>query len=373
MPTLPKTKTRTRSKDGSAMVTMRQVAREAGVSYTTVSFVINGNDTARGIGAATRERVLETAKRLGYRHNGLARAVSTGKSQVLAVAVQTLELDFRAKILSGVLEAAEAAGYFVKVVSLPSYEIPREKTAQLVESRVAGVIAVNIEPESLKHLRGEMERYGGLVATVDDIDPQDGGIRVSSDNTGGIQTAFQHLRELGHHKIALLSGPEASTLARERYQAFVALVEGEKLPKYPVIKTREDWNLTEEMEAQICEILNSHRRPTAYLCMGDLLAMRVLKIARSLGLEVPRDLSIVGYGNFTISEISVPSLSSVNQPFHQMGFLGTHELLRALETKALAAPNSKVADDMLDDVTKVLPVNLIVRESSGPAPTELLF
>ncbi len=162
---------------------MRQVAREAGVSYTTVSFVINGNDTARGIGAATRERVLETANRLGYRHNGLARAVSTGKSRVLPVAVQTLELEFRARILSGALEAAEEAGYFVKVVALADTTIPAEKIEQLVQSRVAGVIAVNVEANSLRRLSQEIGCYGGLVATVDGINPHGGGIRVSSDNS----------------------------------------------------------------------------------------------------------------------------------------------------------------------------------------------
>ena len=355
------------------MVTMRQVAQEAGVSYTTVSFVINGNDTARGIGAATRERVLETAQRLGYRHNGLARAVSTGKSQVLAVAVQTLELEFRARILLGVLEAAEAAGYFVKVVALPEAEISREKIKQLVESRVAGVIAVNIEPESLKRLRTEVGRYGGLVATVDDVNPQDCGIRISSDNAAGMRLAFEHLRELGHQKIALLSGPEASALARERYQAFLELSERDKLPKFPIVKTGGDWILTAEKEAQICAILNSNERPTAFLCMGDLLAMCVLKIARRLGLEVPRDLSLVGYGDFAISEISVPTISSISQPFHQMGQIGTLQLLRALEAKSQAAPNSDVANDSLADFIEILPVHLIARESSGPVPTKTRF
>ncbi len=368
MPTLQAPKTRSRSVDNPPMVTMRQVAQEAGVSYTTVSFVINGNDTARGIGAATRERVLETAKRLGYRHNGLARAVSTGKSQVLAVAVQTLELEFRARILSGVLEAAEAAGYFVKVVALPEWDIPREKIKQLVESRVAGVIAVNIEPESLKRLRKEVGRYGGLVATVDDVNPQDCGIRVSSDNAAGMRLAFDHLRELGHERIALLSGPESSALARERYQAFVELIERDELPEFPVIKTEEGWHLTEEKEAQTCEILNHKERPTAFLCVGDLLAMRVLRIARHLGLEVPRDLSIVGYGDFAISEFSVPSISTISQPFHQMGHLGALQLLRVLEAKSQAASDSEIASDLLADFTQILPVHLIARESSGPAP-----
>lgn len=368
MSLLQATKTRSRSADMTPMVTMRQVAAEAGVSYTTVSFVINGNDTARGIGAATRERVLATAKRLGYRHNGLARAVSTGRSQVLAVAVQTLELEFRARILSGVLEAAETAGYFVKVVPLTEYEIPREKIEQLVESRVAGIVAVNLEPGSLGHLRQEVGRYGGLVATVDDINPQDCGIRVSSDNQGGIRASFAHLRELGHQRIALLSGPDASALVRERYRTFAELRQRDQLPEFPIVETREDWILTTEMEAQICEILSGPQRPTAYLCMGDLLAMYVLKIARRLGLEVPRDLSLVGYGNFTISEVSVPSLSSVSQPFHKMGFLATLQLLRALEAKSQAAPNAEVADDSLTDFTEILPVHLVTRESSGPAP-----
>ncbi len=353
------------------MVTMRQVAAEAGVSYTTVSFVINGNDTARGIGATTRERVLQTAKRLGYRHNGLARAVSTGKSQVLAVAVQTLELEFRARILSGVLEAAEEEGYFVKVVALDGWEIPREKIEQLGEARVAGVIAVNIEPESLKRLRQEVERYGGLVAAVDDVNPHDYGIRISSDNAGGIRASFDHLRELGHEKIALLSGPEASALVRERHQAFAELSERDQLPSFPVVETPPDWILTAEHEAQICEILNSPDRPTAYLCMGDLLAMRVLRIARSLGLEVPRDLSLVGYGDFAISEISVPSISSVSQPFHQMGLVGTQQLLRALNAESQAAPRPEVTDDSSADFIQILPVHLVARESSGPAPTQV--
>lgn len=355
------------------MVTMRQVAAEAGVSYTTVSFVINGNDTARGIGAATRERVLETAKRLGYRHNRLARAVSTGKSKVLAVAVQTLSVEFRARILSGVLEAAEEAGYFVKVVELAEWEIPREKIEQLVESRVAGVIAVNLEPESLRRLRQEIGRYGGLVAAVDDINLQDCGICISSDNAGGMQAAFDHLRALGHQKIALLSGPESSALVRERYQAFVELMKRDGLLGFPFVETEEYWDLTEEKEAQICAILNSHDRPTAFLCMGDLLAMRVLRIARSLGLEVPRDLSLVGYGDFAIAEIAVPSISTISQPFHQMGLVGTLQLLRALEADSQAALNPEVADEALAGFAEILPVHLIARESSGPAPTQTCF
>lgn len=352
------------------MVTMRQVAAEAGVSYTTVSFVINGNDTARGIGAATRERVLETAKRLGYRHNGLARAVSTGKSQVLAVAVQTLELEFRARILSGVLEAAEAAGYFVKVVALPETEIPREKIEQLVEARVAGVIAVNIEAESLNRLRKEMGRYGGLVATVDDVNPQDCGIRISSDNAGGIRASFEHLRELGHDKIALLSGPLASPIVQARRGAFAQLSRQHALTEFPFVEAAQDWTLLGADVEPLRALLASAERPTALICMSDLLAMRAIKIARALGLQVPRDLSVVGYGDFAIAEIADPALSTVAQPFQGMGHLAATHLLNALgATESKSAPNAQLKTrNSAATISEILPTHFIARESSGPVP-----
>lgn len=369
MSTLHVAKSRARSADATPMVTMRQVAQEAGVSYTTVSFVINGNDTARGIGAATRERVLETARRLGYRHNGLARAVSLGRSQVLAVALQTLELEFRTRILSGILEAAEESGYFVKVVSLTDSTLSNEKIEQLAQARVAGVVAVNVDGDSLQRLRAELERYGGLVAMVDDVAPQGWGIRISSDNENGMRVAFEHLQELGHRKLALVSGPFNSALVQARHRAFNELSEQHGLAASPIIATDSHWTLNAEQNTQICELLRSPQRPTAFICMGDLLAMRVIKIAHSLGMDIPQDLSVVGYGNFAIAEVAVPSLTSVAQPFHQMGYLATTHLLQELSSD----PNSPEKNASASTITKVLPTHLVSRESSGPVPTNLLF
>ncbi len=184
--------------------------------------------------------------------------------------------------------------------------------------------------------------------------------------------AFEHLRALGHEKIALLSGPEKSALVRERQQTFYELLQRDGLEEFPTVRTGTDWNLSEAQVAQISAILADEQRPTAYLCMGDLLAMHALKIARALGLEVPRDLSLVGYGNFLISEISVPALSSISQPFHQMGHSVAVQLLRALAATSAGACDSESAGDSPFDFTEILPVHLVTRESSGPAPTNLL-
>lgn len=340
----------------NAMVTMSDIAEKAGVSRSTVSFVLNKKYDKVYISDDTRQRVMEAAAQLGYRRNELARAIVTGKNRVLGFLVCSPESEVVARMLAGALDEAEANGYFIKVLRLKNNVIDQETLDRCVELRLAGVIVLYLNETMVTQLHEELSRYHIPVATLDDSFPHPWGARVVSNDHQGVDLAVRHLISLGHRRIALLSGRPNAGSAVLREVAYREVMQSEGLDVPPGYITHGWWSVS-KTEAAAAELLSLPEPPTAVLCAGDIMAMVLCRVARTRGLRVPQDLSVVGFANIDAAEAADPPLTTVQQPFQEMGQMAVRHLLRLSNS-----PEAELVEPLED----VLPTKLVLRASTGP-------
>lgn len=336
------------------MTTMSDIAAEAGVSRSTVSFVLNERGGAMGISDDTVGRVLATAKRLGYRRNEIARAMVSGKSRVIGLLAPEPENEVAARILAGALAAADEHRHFVKVIRF-DWRLGGDTVARCVELRLAGVLALYVFGEELEHLRDEMARFGVPVAVLDSSFPQPSGVRVYSDDTNGCRQAVEHLVGLGHRRIAFLAGRPDSGAAALREAGYRAAMVRCGLPVPAAYVALGNFEVeTAEQATRALLASGEDAPPTALFCADDKMAMAAVRAARRMGVCVPDDLSIVGFADLSMAVYADPPLTTIAQPFAEMGRVAVRHLLAA----RLEKPPITTIED-------VLPTRLVVRESTA--------
>jgi LacI family transcriptional regulator len=347
------------------MIRMSDIAVHAGVSRTTVSFVLNEKHLAVGISEETRSRVLRAADELGYRRNEAARQTISGQSRVLGFIVgeRDKESDVVGRILIGALEEAEDLGYSIRVLLI---NLRRDNwqavSAHATELRLAGAMCVYVREPALSGFQGEMARYGGVpVALVDSSFPQPSGIRVISDDAAGCREAISHLLSLGHRprQIAFIGGDPSSGASMVREKCFRDLLAEQGWEATSEQITQGNWE--SERIAQIVEDLFSasdpEAIPTALFCVNDKAALGAIRTLNRLGLSVPGDVSVIGFADLEMAQYANPPVTTVAQPFHAMGRAAVRLLVETPE-----------CENQSHDI--LLPTHLIVRESTAPARAE---
>lgn len=340
------------------MVTMRQIAEKAGVSRTAVAFVLNGRKYASTrISASLCRRIAALARDMGYERNALASAISTGKTQVLAFMTMDMGWEYASLVLSGAMQAASRCRYFIKLFPVNYVSQFAETVHRCLEHRPAGIICRPISREFLAYLRARTRPYKIPVAVVDCYLALKWGIQVKSDDETGTRLAVAHLVKLGHRRIAHVTDSLAQGYATLRCRGYRQGLKdaGLPLPKEYILATDD-----RTQRERLVRYLLSRRAsaPTALFCTSDMIAMDALRVGHALGLHIPRDLSVVGYGNLNMSEYADPPLTTVAQPFIEMGQLAVHKLIREIN-----APAGPVWPK--PDVTK-LETRLVIRASTGP-------
>jgi DNA-binding LacI/PurR family transcriptional regulator len=327
---------------------MSDVGRLAGVSHQTVSRVINGSPHVR---PETRDRVLAAMEELGYRPNPVARALVTGRSKTLGVVSFDTTLYGPASTLFGIERAAHEAGYFIIVASLET--LSRSSVVDAVErlrrQGVEGVLVIAPHAqagEALLHAPTDMP----LVAA--EAGPEQGATVVAVDQVAGAVSATRHLLDLGHRTVWHISGPRDFIEARHRREAWRATLEaaGAEVPE-PLVG---DWS--PQAGYDLGRQLTRERDVSAVFVANDQMALGVLRAMHEAGREVPGEVSVVGFDDIPEAAYFQPPLTTVRQDFIEMGRRSLRTLLRTIETgrRASAEP--------------LVPPELIVRESTGPAP-----
>ncbi len=352
------------------MPTMRDVAEKAGVSYTTVSYVLNQRNSARGIGEETRRRVLQVASELDYRPNQLARAVVTGNNPVLGFVARDPKAvtEFTGSILSGVLEAAGSDGYSVKVFYVPEGENQQPVLADIIEKclawRLAGMVVVSLCPALIEKLGTALKPHSIPLASVENVRTPWETLEVRSNEAQGIRIALEHLAALGHRRIAYLAAAEGDVTADRRAVMFAESVAALGLTVPPQI-VRGDWWAIEANRRAVGQLLeqSAGERPTAILCCGDPAAQVTINRARALGIRVPDDLSVIGFGDYAMAAYADPALTTVAQPFREIGRTATSRLIASLKTSSEPGSDPVPAQDAALDTV------LVVRDSTAPPPS----
>ncbi|MBO8196373.1 LacI family DNA-binding transcriptional regulator [Streptomyces oryzae] len=329
--------------------TGHDVAGAAGVSQATVSLVLGGKWEGR-VSARTAEAVRAAARELGYRPNLAARTLRLGRTRTALLVVPALTNDFFATVHRGAVEVARAHDF--GIVLYPSPEGINAAPDPFASARTAldGVIASSMAPEALAALRGE-----GLPLVMLDADEGSGDATVNIDLADGMRQVVAHLRELGHHRIAHIAAAVDSWTFEARADA---LHEELRASSAALVRTeRAALSVADGLEAATRVLTAAPSRdgaPTALVCDDDLLAVGALKAARRLGLRVPEDVSVTGVDDVALATAVEPELTTVRLPAEQVGRAGMRALLAVLDGQRVEAAR--------------LPVQLVVRGSTGPSP-----
>jgi DNA-binding LacI/PurR family transcriptional regulator len=332
--------------------TIADVAKLAGVSKVTVSYVLNGHSVLARISAATQERVSRAASDLGYTPSAIARSMVTGRSETLGLVFQdphyfAAPSDFVREVMHGVNLAAVSLGYDLLLHTKPVPNALMECSV-LTDGRVDGVLILrNRDDETVRLL---LERGFPCVLFFSRSE-QEHIAFVDSDNQGGAILATDHLIRLGHKRIGVVLGHKASTSSTERLSGYANSLESANLEFRDELVVRP--NPTEEL-ATIRNLLKD-KKPTAVFCVSDLYAIYTLMVANELGLRVPEDLSIIGFDSLESCEHSNPPLTSVRQPVVEIAKKAT-EILVGL---AMGQP--------MENCRLILPTQLDIRQSTAPA------
>lgn len=353
------------------MLKMSDIASHAGVSRTTVSFVLNERYEAVGISEKTRLKVLQAAEELGYRSNELARAMRTGNTKMLGALGGNANEEQVGQMLMGALEAADAHGYMLKLLRLDTFGGSAQQVIRRIsEARLMGMIAMHLPDLVLEELHIEASRFGTPLVLLDARCANPDIAQVVSDDESGIAAGVEHLARLGHSKIAYISDDKAA-LGCARNAAFRAAMARHQLAM-PGNYSQEGSFTARDLSLQAARALLSlpaKTRPTAVICSGDLIALATLQVAHELQLRVPQDLSVIGFANLTACEYSIPQLTTIQQPFAQMGRAAVNMLLHAIGVDGNGA-GGNAAGGMDSDTAcsgvKVLPTQLIERASTAP-------
>jgi LacI family transcriptional regulator len=348
------TASRTRQKGGrvnarSKRMTLQQIAQRAGVSTPTISKVLNGRPD---VAPATRERILRVLHEQQY----LPRGAST-----LPMAHRHIELVFDAltnpnnlEMMRGVLQAAAEQGGHVAVSTVPENVNPRLWVNELDRVGRVGLIMVTSRLSSEQYKR--LQEAALPLVLIDPINPIDQSLpSVGASNWQGGMSAVQHLLELGHRRIAMLRGYEC-LVDDARYHGYVAALSGYGIAVDECLIRRGNFSF-EPSVASAEEILNSASPPTAFFAANDLEGLGVIEAARRSGLRVPGDLSVVGFDDSVYASVSSPQLTTVRQPFVQMGEVAYQLLSDQIEGREPASVRVELA------------ATLVVRDSTAPPRT----
>jgi LacI family transcriptional regulator, repressor for deo operon, udp, cdd, tsx, nupC, and nupG len=330
---------------------IREVAKRAGVSTATVSRVLSRPDV---VSPDTRLRVLKAVERLGYAPNSVAKNLRTLKSRKLLVTVPDISNPFFALILQGIEDCAQKNGYAVLVGDTQHDEDREERYALMLKQKEAdGLIFLGHRlPKVAASVVHEMAPRCAPIVNGCEFSAELGVPSVHIDNAKAASEAMEHLYELGHRRIGIVTGPLMSPLSRDRLEGvFAAARERGMADEVGVVHG--DFSIASGSEMAE-RLFSASVLPTAVFCFNDEMAMGVMEAARRRGLVVPADLSVVGFDDIRFARCTDPPLTTIAQPMREIGE-GTVQLLLGILHGSRIAP-----------VSVTLPHRLQVRSSTAP-------
>jgi DNA-binding LacI/PurR family transcriptional regulator len=339
------------------------VARRAGVSKTSVSFAFNQPDH---LNVVTRERILAAAEELGYRPSPIARRLARQRTDQIGLVVPQSTHDifanpFLPELVRGIGDVCDDEGIAVVIVPPVGGSIARAVGSALVD----GLILLGLVPN---HPDLDVVRRAGTPLVGLDIDDVTDFDVISTEDEQGAATAAQHLHALGHRDVAVVliaehedspidvnHGISGRRLAGIRRGFGLAPGTDQSPDGTTRLRILSTFVSEEGGRAALAAILADDDPPTAVMTMSDVTAIGVLAAAHDAGLEVPRDLSVVGFDDIPAASWTLPRLTTVHQPIREKGRRAAHRLIAAIRSGTEHRP-----------VVEVLPTRLVVRGTSGP-------
>jgi DNA-binding LacI/PurR family transcriptional regulator len=334
-------------------MTIREVAKRAGVSTATVSRVVNGTAP---VDAQTEKRVRAAILRTGYYPNTHARTLGTGKSHIYGLIISDIENPFFPELVKSFERLAVESSHEVLIANT-DYQAARTEVCvrRMLERKVDGVAIMTSEmdPELIQMIKGR----GIPIVFLDTGSAGPGISNIALDYGSGVDQAIDHLTSLGHRSIGFLSGPANLPSARTRYEAFKASLRRKN------VSFHEEWVKTANHRfdgghAAMKELLKLHRRPTAVLASNDLTAIGAMSAIYEANLRIPEDISIVGFDDIAISGFMSPPLTTIRVSRSEIAGFAFHSLHSASQM------------GKSEGSTHVVRAELVVRQSTAPVAKE---
>lgn len=335
--------------------TAREVAELAGVSRTTVSFVLN-NVPGMRISEETRQRVLQAARQLHYYPDATARRMVAGRTKIIGFVLrqhpeQAFADMFLPQVLSGLSRVANAEGYHVLFEPISPDDQVQPYLRLIRERHVDGIVLSGPRFDDQELLQTEtkgipivlMGQLPGLALPFVDID-----------NTGGARRATEHLIQLGHTRIALITNAEpVYTASASRLAGYQEALAAAGVAFDPTLVRYGNFT-PQSGQAAMAELVAQRPRPTAVFVASDTVALGALQAIRQAGLRIPDDIALVGFDDIPLAEFIDPPLTTVRLPATGLGWGAAELLIRLI-----------AAEEKIYDSTVILETELVVRKSCG--------
>lgn len=323
-----------------AVVTLKDVAKVAGVSYATVSRALSGSPE---IGESTRKRVIKICEEMGYTPNAVARSMVMKRTNIIGLIVTSIDNPFMSEMTAHLEIYARQCGYNLMVCN-SSYDpaLEKEVFSLLVGRKVDGIIMIPVGSQSYDALKMQTAQVPTVFIGENMMDLPEN--YVSVDNTAGMQQATEYLYSLGHRNILYLGARDNSMTHKLRADGYYNACK--KLRIEPNVLR----NSSARSSVQVgYELAKAHfEQPfseTAILCAADTLAIGVIQAAYEKGIRIPEDLSLMGFDNITFSALPPISLTTVNQPKLELAVSALDMLLNRIKrpetphTKTILSPS----------------------------------
>jgi DNA-binding LacI/PurR family transcriptional regulator len=332
--------------------TIHDVARLANTSKSTVSRFLNGRQVKKD----TEEAIRKAVDELNFHRNANARRLVLDRTNLIAVVVNDISNIFFSGVIRGIEQVANRKGYSCMFFSWASNAGNEISFLDLLyEDQVDGVILVSFwkrEPEALRQIRESPYP----VVLVGDNGEMDDILSVEVDHVSGAADIVRYLHGLGHRRIAYIAGPENLAANRDRLKGYLQAMKALNIETNPDWTARSDWSNQGGYEAM--KQLLERRGFTAVIASNDETAIGALRAAQENGVNVPKEMSIVGYDDITISDWVYPSLTTVRQPFHEIGVRAAEGLFHKIDG----------TEDPSAIGRFLLKPKLIIRDSCGQLP-----
>ncbi|WP_408606437.1 ribose operon transcriptional repressor RbsR [Erwinia typographi] len=308
------------------MATMKDVARLAGVSTSTVSHVINNN---RFVSEAVREKVTTAISQLNYAPSALARSLKINQTRTIGMLLTASSNPFYAEVVRGVERSCYERGYSLILCNTDGDEDRMNRSLEtLLQKRVDGLLIMCTE----SHIPSAeiLTRYPSIPSVMMDWSPFDGGSDIIQDNSllGG-EMATRYLINRGYTRIACIAGPQDKTPARLRLEGFYKAMAQAGLPVLPGYRVDGDLEFQGGYNA-MNQLLSVNPVPEAVFTSNDAMAVGVYHALFQAGLSVPQDIAVIGYDDIELARYMTPPLTTIHQPKDELGELAIDTLLHRL-------------------------------------------
>ena len=335
---------------------LSDIAKSLGVSVSLVSLVLNGKGNQNGISKETQQKVEDKAKELKYKPNQMARSLRLGKSNTIGLIVADISNAFYARIARGIEQKANEKGY--NLIFCSTEENPEKEIAlirMLKERQVDGLIISTTLKDTTEILQLKKENFPFVL--VDRYIKRLETNYVVTNNYEGAVAAMQHLIDLGHERIAILTvTPAHLSSVNDRYTAYKDILKKNDIRFNKNFVKQISFNDVEnETEQAVKELLQMPNYVTAIFTVNNNLAVAVLETLHKIGKKIPEDISLVSYDDIRLFRFCVPTITAVAQPVEQIGERAVELLLSEIEKDGKKDNNNKI----------VLPPSFVIRNSSS--------